>query len=68
MYLCQTSDSGTIFLPQSYNQNNLGKGLLDEAKHQISKAWTFWFQEENFIRVYVKLVALGARLFFIPGL
>ena len=61
------------FWPKSYNLNNLGKGLLDEATYQISKTWAFWFQSRRFLKVfpmlvYVKYVDPWAGIFLAPGL
>ena len=45
--LCKTCDpkGGAIFGPRVIN-NNLGKGQLDKAVYQISKAWAGFKQED----------------------
>ena len=41
---------GAIVWPQGLN--NLGRGLLDKAVYQISKAWAFWFQKGSVLKVF----------------
>ena len=38
--------------PQGNNLNNLGKGPLDEAMYQISKALAFCFQMRRFLKLF----------------
>ena len=44
------------FWPKGHNLNNLGRGLLDKATYQISKALAFWFQSRRFLKVFPMLV------------
>ena len=61
------------FWPKSYNLNNLGRGLLDEATYKLSKTWAFWFQSRILLKVflmlvYVKHVGPWAGPILAPGL
>ena len=38
------------FWQQGYNLNNLGRGQLDEATYQVSKAWVFSFLTRMFLK------------------
>ena len=40
------------FWPHGNNLKNLGKGPLNEAACQISKALVFWFQTRRFFKVF----------------
>ena len=40
-------------LPQGYNLNNLGRGSLDDATYQISKAWAFYLQTIRFFKFWL---------------
>ena len=71
MCLCKINEplGRAIFLSQCYNLYNLGKGLLDDARYQISKALAFEYQTRRFlnvfsIQVYVKQMSPRAGPFF----
>ena len=74
MGLCKTCGprAGPL-LPQGYNFNNFGRGPLNKATYQISKAWAFWFQTRRFLKGFPCMglcitCASGAGPFLCPGL
>ena len=50
--LCKTIDPPELghFWPQGYILNKLDRGLLGDAKYQISRVWAFWFQTRRFLK------------------